>query len=236
MLKIYSILLSVLLFTSCTNGQKNSNAKVNLTAPEFATKIKELSNAPVVDVRTPDEYAKGHIENALNIDWKGDAFEKQIATLDKSKPVMVYCLSGGRSSAAVDKMASLGFTQIYEMTGGIMKWRGSNLPEVATKKANNSMTSTQFQALLESDKLVLIDFYAEWCAPCRKMKPYLEEISKEMADKVVVIRIDADDNQALCKEMKIDALPVLQLYKDKKMTWNYNGFIEKADVVKQLSL
>jgi thioredoxin-like negative regulator of GroEL len=65
------------------------------------------------------------------------------------------------------------------------------------------------------------------------MKPYLDEISKDMADKVVLIRINADDNQALCKELKIDALPVLQIYKNKNLTWINEGFIEKAEVVKK---
>jgi thioredoxin len=96
------------------------------------------------------------------------------------------------------------------------------------------MSKQQFDALLISDKLVLIDFYADWCAPCKKMKPYLEEISKDMADKVVVIRINADDNQALCKELKIDALPVLQLYKNKALIWVNSGFIEKEIILQQL--
>ena len=68
------------------------------------------------------------------------------------------------------------------------------------------------------------------------MKPYLDEISKDMADKVVLIRINADDNQALCKELKIDDLPVLQIYKNKNLTWINEGFIEKAEVVKKLHL
>ena len=96
------------------------------------------------------------------------------------------------------------------------------------------MSMEEYNALLNSDKLVLIDFYADWCAPCKKMQPYLNEISIDMADKVRVVRINADENQALCKELKIDALPVLQLYKNKNLTWKNVGFIEKAEVVKQL--
>jgi thioredoxin len=88
--------------------------------------------------------------------------------------------------------------------------------------------------LLETNKLVLIDFYADWCAPCKKMKPYIDEISKEMADKVVVISINTDENQALCKELNIDAIPVLQIYKAKSLVWSNTGFIEKEAVVKQL--
>lgn len=234
MKKYLTICFAAILFNSCTSGQTN-DTKTNLSVTEFADKMKDLPNASIIDVRTPDEFSKGHLANALNYDWNGNKFEKQIATLDKSKPVFVYCLSGGRSLSAANKMRADGFMQVYEMDGGIMKWRAANLPETTDNTVvSNGMTKHQFDALLNSDKLVLIDFYADWCVPCKKMKPYLDEISKDMADKVVVIRINADDNQALCKELKIDALPVLQLYKNKTLTWTNTGFIDKAEVVKQL--
>lgn len=227
-----------ILFHGCANGQIGQGetaTKTSLSANEFAAKMKELPNAPLVDVRTPDEFAKGHLQNAKNIDWNGSDFAAQTAALDKSKPVLVYCLSGGRSAAAISSMLADGFLQVYELSGGIMKWRGAGLPESTENTAvPQGMTKAQFEALLDSDKLVLIDFYAEWCAPCKKMEPYLKEISTEMADKVTVIRIDADNNQQLCIDMHIDALPVLQLYKNKALAWENLGFIEKAEVVKQL--
>lgn len=229
-----SVAVIAILFNSCTNGQTQST-KTNLSATEFADKIKELPTATIIDVRTPAEFSKGHLANANNYDWNGNEFDKQIAPLDKSKPVFVYCLSGGRSSSAANKMRLDSFKTVYELDGGIMKWRGANLPETTDNTVtSNGMTKQQFDALLNSDKLVLIDFYADWCAPCKKMKPYLDEISKDMADKVVVIRINADDNQTLCKELQINALPVLQLYKNKTLTWTNTGFIEKSEVVKQL--
>lgn len=224
-----------LLFNNCSNGQSKSTIKTNLSVTEFAARIKEVPGGIVIDVRTPDEFSKGHLENALNYDWNGAAFDSQIAQLDKTKPVFVYCLSGGRSSSSARKMRSVGFTQVYEMEGGIMKWRSANLPETTGNLVTSpGMSKQQFDELLDSDKLVLIDFYADWCAPCKKMKPYLDEISKDMADKVVVVRINADDNQAICKELKIDALPVLQLYKSKTLIWTNTGFIEKREVVTQL--
>lgn len=236
MRKLLSIAFIAILFYSCSNGQNNSTYKTSLSATEFDSKIKELPSATILDVRTADEFSKGHLLKAVNYDWNGSEFDKQIASLDKSKPVFVYCLSGGRSSSAASKMRSAGFAQVYEMDGGMMKWRGANLPETTASKATAAagMTKQQFEELLQSDKLVLIDFYAEWCAPCKKMKPYLDEISKEMADKVIVIRIDADENAALCKELNIDELPVLQIYKSKALTWTNTGFIDKAEVVKQL--
>ncbi len=218
----------------CTSGQ-TQNVKTSLSPAEFAETMKKTPNALLVDVRTPDEFSKGHLVNAKNIDWNGSTFDKEISSIDKSKPVFVYCLSGGRSGQAASKMRADGFTLVYELDGGIMKWRGANLPET-TEAATQStgMTKAQFDAMLVTDKVVLVDFYADWCGPCKKMKPYLEEIKSEMADQVLLIRINADDNQALCKEMKIDALPVLLVYKKQVLTWKNLGFIEKEEVVKEL--
>lgn len=225
-----------IILNSYLSGQ-SQNAKINLVPTDFAEKIKAQTTATLIDVRTPDEFSKGHIENAQNIDWRSNDFGKKIESLDKSKPVFVYCLSGGRSSSAVSAMREAGFKEVYELEGGIMKWRGANLPETTSNTSTKTagLSRQQFEALLVSDKLILVDFYADWCAPCQKMKPYLEEISKDMADKVQIVRINADDNQALCKELQIDALPVLQLYKNKNLTWNYVGFIDKASVLAQIN-
>ncbi len=236
-MKKYLILSNIIiafLIISCADGQ-NKSTKTSLSASEFSEKIKQTPKAPVIDVRTPDEFSKGHLKSAKNININGNDFNQQISKIEKSKPVFVYCLSGARSSSAASYMRSSGFKEVYELSGGIMKWRAANLPETTENEtASAGMTKKQYDNLLNSNKLVLIDFYADWCAPCKKMKPYLEEISKEMADKVVVIRINADDNQSLCKELQIDALPVLSLYKNKAQIWTNKGYISKEDVLKQL--
>ena len=214
---------------------KTQQAKANLSAQEFAKRISEAQDATVLDVRTAEEFAKGHLVNAKNIDWNGPDFDKRVAALDKSRPVFVYCLSGGRSAKAAASMRTDGFMDVYELSGGIMKWRAAGLPETTNSRSLSAgMTIQQFDQLLDTDKFVLVDFYAEWCPPCKKMKPYLEEISKEMGSAVLLVRINADDNQVICKELKVDALPVLQLYKNKVLTWSHSGYIEKAEVVKQL--
>ena len=96
------------------------------------------------------------------------------------------------------------------------------------------MSLEQYQSLLHSDKLILVDFYADWCAPCKKMKPYLEKIAVEMADKITVVRIDADENAELCKKLNVTALPVLKLYKNNELVWENEGYIEEESVRKQL--
>lgn len=124
-LNITTLFISIL-FISCTNGQSASKL---LSAEEFSSKTKEISNAPIVDVRTPNEFADGHLVDAKNINWNSENFETEIATIDKDKPVFVYCLSGGRSSSATSKMTQLGFKHIYELDGGIKAWRKAKQPE-----------------------------------------------------------------------------------------------------------
>ncbi|MBW7953092.1 MAG: redoxin domain-containing protein [Chitinophagaceae bacterium] len=238
MKKQFSSLLTLLIFflSSCSVGQ-SQKANMQLNVNEFSEKIKALPTALILDVRTADEFSKGHLENAINIDWYSAEFKNRISVFDKTKPVMVYCLSGGRSAEAANVLRNEGFKEVYEMNGGIMKWRAANLPlttQDANKPTQEELTQEQFATITGSYTMVLVDFYADWCAPCKQMKPYLDEINETMKDKVKVVRINVDDNQQLCKDLKIDALPVLHLYKNNKLVWSNVGFIGKEDVLKKL--
>jgi thioredoxin 1 len=224
----------VLIFNSCINGV-TQDASTNLTAIDFAAKIKNLQNAQLVDVRTPEEFKKGHLENAKNIDWNGNDFEKQISLLDKSKPAFVYCLSGGRSAEAAAKMREDGFKLVYELNGGMMKWRSAGMPEVSGNSTDSKgMSQKQFEELMSSEKITLVDFYADWCAPCKKMKPILDGISDELSNSVEVIRINVDDNPVLCKALQIDSLPALQIYKNRVLSWNNIGLLSKQEIMSKL--
>ena len=210
----------------------------NIDATSFNSKLKLNPKAQLVDVRTAGEFAKGHIQNAKNMDVNGSDFRQKVSTLDKTKAVYLYCLSGARSSNAMKTLSSMGFKELYNLSGGMMSWRAANLPETsgnATANATSAgMSKADYNALLKANKLVLIDFYGEWCTPCKKMKPYLDEISKEMKEKVDVVRIDVDANKALIKLLKVQEVPVLYLYKAKTLVWSHQGFISKEEVVKVL--
>lgn len=215
---------------SC-NGQTSKNIKT-VDPKAFSEEIKKTQDPQILDVRTPEEFASEHIDNAKNINWLGTDFVSDAEKLDKSRPVFVYCKSGGRSQKAAEKLNELGFKTIYELQGGILKWNAAGFSKPSGKIIG--LSSQQYNELLNSDKKVLIDFYAEWCAPCKKMTPYLLKMQKDLADKVIIIRLNADENKTLISEMKISELPTLLLYKNKEVKWKHSGFISEDDLKKQL--
>lgn len=232
----------VLVSLSCAPRQQQEQQgsepteKTEFSAIDFNELVKNAPNLQLVDVRTPEEFRKGHIEHAANVNINGDQFEDQMRALDKSKPVYIYCLSGARSKSAAQYLRENGYQQVYEMPGGILEWRSAGLPEIVLeKRESGGMNLAEYEALLKTDNLALVDFYATWCAPCKKMEPYLEKISKEMPDRVTVIRIDADENPDLCKELGVSALPVLKLYQSEELVWEHAGYIEEEGVRSQLN-
>jgi thioredoxin len=231
-MKISSIFFLLLSFTilSC-NGQTSKNI-TDIDPKAFSEKITATPNAQIIDVRTPQEFASGHLDNAVNIDWLGDNFVANAEKLDKTKPVFVYCKTSNRSPQAAKKLEELGFTTIYNMQGGLLKWDAEGFSKPTDRIIG--VCSQEYAELLNSDKKVLIDFYAEWCAPCKKMTPYLLKMQKDLADKVVIIRLNADENPTLIKEMKILELPTLLLYENKELKWKHSGFISEEDLKKQL--
>ena len=98
----------------------------SVDAEQFAREI-EREEVQLVDVRTAEEFAEGHIPGAMNMDVNGVAFEAQIATLDTERPVALYCRSGRRSKVAAEKVAKAGF-EVVELDGGILSWTGDKEP------------------------------------------------------------------------------------------------------------
>jgi rhodanese-related sulfurtransferase len=87
-------------------------------------------NFVIIDVRTPEEYAGGHIEKAINMDYYSETFADELDQLDKEKTYLIYCRTDQRSGEALDMMAELGFREVYNMLGGIVRWEEVKLPTV----------------------------------------------------------------------------------------------------------
>lgn len=107
--------LGVLLVAGCSSS---SSAVTTVDAQTFLTTASQ-PGVTVIDVRTPEEYAAGHLDGAVNMNVEGPDFSAQIATLDVAGTVALYCQSGRRSAIAADQMAGAGFTSIVNLDGGI---------------------------------------------------------------------------------------------------------------------
>src|SRR5690606_13694059 len=98
-----TLLLLIILVIFSSMGQTSGSFE-ELNSNQFAEKINAAEKPQILDVRTPDEFASEHIDNAVNLNWNSADFETQAANYDKSKPVYLYCLSGGRSKKAAKKL------------------------------------------------------------------------------------------------------------------------------------
>jgi thioredoxin len=229
---LYSFLVIGLLF-SC--GPKEGQQ--DLIASEFQTAMSAESDAQILDVRTIDEFQNGHIEGAINADVNSAAFQQIASDLNKDKTVFVYCLSGARSASAAGMLKEMGFKSIVNLTGGMLAWRSANLP-VATGEAKPALsaglTEATFAEKIKGKPMVIIDYNATWCGPCKKLSPILKEWVKAQNGKVELIEIDVDENQELAKAKNIESIPYLEMYKNGVKTWTSLGLIGKEELDKSL--
>jgi thioredoxin len=213
------IFFSLLIASSLIACSKQEGLQ-NLAATEFQTELKSAEPGQILDVRTSDEYANGHIEGAVLADISSNLFQEAAGKLDKSKTVYVYCLSGGRSSAAATQLQEMGFTSIVNLSGGMLAWQSANLPTSTSEGVSAptpSMTLADFDKLLQGKKLVIVDYNATWCGPCKQLSPVLEAWIKAQNGQVELIKIDVDANQELAKAKQIESIPYLEFYKDGKL-------------------
>jgi len=112
--------------TATTAKDAQTNVFQDITANAAPALISQTKDLTILDVRTAKEYATGHLQNAINIDFSGIdgvPFRYGLEKLDPAKPYLVYCRTGQRSANATQYMLKAGFTKVYNLEGGITKWQ-----------------------------------------------------------------------------------------------------------------
>lgn len=126
-----ALLLAVLTLASASAQDTKPTAPAAVTKNVDVAKFEQLlsgTNVVILDVRTPAEYAEGHLTNSVLLDYRSPDFAAQVAKLDKSKQYLVHCAGGGRSARACSKLESLGFTNLVNLEGGLGAWKEAGKP------------------------------------------------------------------------------------------------------------
>ena len=125
-MKNFSFIATILLiFSPCDNSVDKFEI---LDYMDFKNQI--VNNVQLIDVRTSEEFNAGHIEGAINIDFKNEeVFYQSFQRLDKKNPVYVYCRSGNRSKKSADKLLEMGFSKVYDLKGGYIDWNLNELKD-----------------------------------------------------------------------------------------------------------
>lgn len=93
---------------------------------------------------------------------------------------------------------------------------------------------SSFDQIIQSDKPVLIDFYATWCGPCQMLGPILKEVKDQLGDRVSIIKIDVDKNQELAAMQQVRGVPTMMLFQNGKQLWRQSGVLSKEEIIKNI--
>jgi thioredoxin 1 len=226
------LFISLLLVASNIFAQTKDQFLLSIN--DFDKKLKEkVAIAQLVDVRTTEEFLRGHLKKATNLNFNDDNFEDLVkAKLDKTRPVFVYCFSGRRSADAAIFLRDLGFKEVYDMAGGFAKWTSSSKPYASdniTTQPIAAFTLENLDRVVKSNDVVLIDFYAEWCGPCKKMTPILNKIADENKG-IKLLKIDAEKSDNIASAFKVEEIPTYVIIKKSRQVWRGVGEMTEAEM------
>lgn len=94
---------------------------------------------------------------------------------------------------------------------------------------------SNFNDIIKSEVPVLIDFHADWCGPCKVLAPILKELKEDMGDRVKIVKIDVDRNQALASKFQVRGVPTMMIFKEGKQLWRQSGVLSKEEIRNKLN-
>ncbi len=227
--KIVIVLLMV--FPAFLNAQENTYKQLN--ALEFQ-KLAESGKGMILDVRTKSEFDSEHIPKSEYLNYYALDFKKKLLMLPKDEAIYLYCTTGYRSEKAAKYLVKNGYTKVYNLEHGILEWNLKNLPviegEKSAKLLMDKVSPDLFAQTISGDTLVLIDFYATWCGPCRKMMPLIDSLRTQYHPEMKVFKVNVDASKKLIKQEKIIGVPLFRIYRSGKLLFEKDGMMSRKEL------
>jgi thioredoxin 1 len=226
---------AIITLSLCTLLASAQMTEINhVSAVQFDSLLQHQAGI-LLDVRTLREYQNGHIAHAGNLNFYAPDFADQLLLLSKKDVIYLYCNVGHRSLRAAHVLANNGYPKVVDLRRGILEWNRENLPVVVSPDAKpdleNLMTVEEYNALIAGDDLVFIDYYAPWCAPCRKMMPLIDSLAAEYNGRVNIVKINTDASKDLIKALGILGIPYFVLYRKNQLLFSHSGVLARKELV-----
>ena len=210
-------------------------AQIVHLSPELFYKetLAQKNSIQLFDMRNEASFARGHIKKARQFDYESDDFENEITQqFSFDVPLLIYCASGEKSNEAAVFLHEIGFKKVIVLEGGFVNWASKSKPYVSFSKAIEPsvvFTTKDFERLVTSQPIVLVDFFATWCGPCKKLSPILSKLETEMHE-VNFLKLDADTNELIVNHLSVSEIPTLLLYKNGRQVWRSTGILSEEQL------
>jgi rhodanese-related sulfurtransferase len=215
-------------------AQKSETELIQVNSLEFQALI-EKGNGTLLDVRTKSEFNAEHIENSGQLNYYSSGFKRKLEMLPDDQPILLYCNTGYRSRKAASYLIKKGYTQVYNLEHGIMEWNLQELPVIEGDKSQlgteNMVSPDEYTQMISAESLVFIDFYAQWCGPCRKMMPMIDSLKTQYFGRIKVEKVNADISKKLIKELALIGVPHLVLYRNDQLLFEKNGLVSREELI-----
>jgi rhodanese-related sulfurtransferase/thiol-disulfide isomerase/thioredoxin len=231
-MKIFIAVFISLMFVITVFAQETSPALIEVDS--FAAKAIREVKPQIIDVRTPEEFKTNHIRGAIAVNLKENNYLNRLNQFDKTKPVFIYAIQSSRPDVLAKELQEIGYTNVYELKGGIAAWIGKGYPYYSSMKSNFS--KTDYNKIIKDNKIVLVEIGTKYCGLCVKAKRIIDSLQNNANNSYKIIELELYDNpQLVANIQEVDAVPTLLLYKEGKINWKRTGLnFNKDDIEKQI--